>query len=420
MQARRLDDIIVDPQTYAAPEAYEEIFTKLRSEEPVRWTEPEGYRPFWLVSKYHDVLEIERQNDKFINWPRLNLVSIEEEEKVRAGSGKGSTNPLRMLVNMDDPEHRPHRAIAQSWFMPPNLRKLEGNLANLAREFVDKMEALNGSCDFVNSVGVWYPLRVIMQILGVPREDDHKMLAWTKAVTGSFDSEMSGTLSGVASRQAAIQEFFRYFGVLSAERRKNPTDDLATVIANAKLDGKDIGEFQASSYHFIIATAGHDTTSSTVAGGLLALLKNPKELAKLQNNLDLLPAAIEEMLRWVSPVTHFFRTATEDYVLRGKHIKAGDSLMLSYPSANRDEEVFPDPFAFKVDRTPNRHVAFGYGPHLCLGMHLAKMEMKALYRELLSRLEDIELAGDPAWIKANLVTGLKRLPIRYKLRRSAA
>src|SRR5947209_8471590 len=207
MQPRRLDDIIVDPQTYATPEAYEEIFTKLRSEEPVRWTEPEGYRPFWLVSKYHDVLEIERQNDKFINWPRLNLVSIEEEEKVRAGSGKGSTNPLRMLVNMDDPEHRPHRAIAQSWFMPPNLRKLEGNLANLAREFVDKMEALNGSCDFVNSVGVWYPLRVIMQILGVPREDDHKMLAWTKAVTGSFDSEMSGALSGVASRQAAIQEF---------------------------------------------------------------------------------------------------------------------------------------------------------------------------------------------------------------------
>jgi cytochrome P450 len=259
-----------------------------------------------------------------------------------------------------------------------------------------------------------------MQILGVPREDDHKMLAWTKAVTGSFDSEMSGGLSGVASRQAAIQEFFRYFGVLSAERRRNPTDDLATVIANAKLDGKDIGEFQASSYYFIIATAGHDTTSSTVAGGLLALLKNPKELAKLRNNLDLLPGAIEEMLRWVSPVTHFFRTATEDYVLRGKHIKAGDSLMLSYPSANRDEEVFPDPFAFKVDRTPNRHVAFGYGPHLCLGMHLAKMEMKALYRELLSRLEDIELAGEPAWIKANLVTGLKRLPIRYKLRGSAA
>ncbi|MBR1301128.1 cytochrome P450 [Bradyrhizobium sp. AUGA SZCCT0042] len=420
MSSRRLDDVIVDPATYADPGKCDEIFKNLRSEEPVRWTEPEGYRPFWIVSKYQDVLEIERQNEKFINWPRLNLVSIEEEERVRAGSGKGSTNPLRMLVNMDEPEHRPHRAIAQSWFMPPNLRKLEDNLASLAKEFVDRIGSLDGSCDFVKDVAVWYPLRVIMQILGVPREDDQKMLAWTKAVTGSHDSEMSGALSGVASRQAAIQEFFQYFGALSAERRKNPTDDLATVIANAKLDGRDIGAFEASSYYFIISTAGHDTTSSTVAGGLLALMQNPTELAKLRNNPDLLPSAIEEILRWVSPVTHFFRTATEDYVLRGKQIKAGQGLMLSYPSANRDEEVFPEPFAFKVDRTPNRHVAFGYGPHLCLGMHLARMEMKALFRELLSRLEHLELDGDPSWIKASLVTGLKRLPIRYRLRQKVA
>jgi cytochrome P450 len=157
-----------------------------------------------------------------------------------------------------------------------------------------------------------------------------------------------------------------------------------------------------------------------VAGGLLALMQNPSELAKLRNNMDLLPAAIEEMLRWVSPVTHFFRTATEDYVLRGKEIKAGQALMLCYPSANRDEEIFPDPFAFGIDRTPNRHLAFGHGPHLCLGLHLARMEMKALYRELLSRLDRLQPDGDPAWIKASLVTGLKRLPIRYTLRKNAA
>jgi cytochrome P450 len=420
MPSSRLDDIIVDPATYADPGTYDGIFTELRREQPLRWTEPEGYRPFWTVSKYKDVMEIERQNDKFINWPRLNLVSIDEEEKVRAGSGKGSTNPLRMLVNMDDPEHRPHRAIAQSWFMPPNLRKLESGLAVLAAEFIDQMEAFGGSCDFVRDVGVRYPLRVIMTILGVPREDDHKMLSWTKAVTGSHDSDVSGGRSGVESRQAAIQEFFQYFGALSAERRKNPTDDLATVIANAKLEGQPIAEFQALSYYFIAATAGHDTTSSTVAGGLLALMQNPSELAKLQNNMDLLPAAIEEMLRWVSPVTHFFRTATEDYVLRGKEIKAGQALMLCYPSANRDEEIFPDPFAFRIDRTPHRHLAFGHGPHLCMGLHLARMEMKALYRELLSRLDRLQLDGDPAWIKASLVTGLKRLPIRYTLRKNAA
>ena len=221
-------------------------------------------------------------------------------------------------------------------------------------------------------------------------------------------------------RQAAILEFFRYFTALSAERRKNPMDDLATVIANAQIDSKPIGDFEAKSYYFIIATAGHDTTSSTVAGGLLALMQNPSELAKLRSNLDLLPGAVEEMLRWVTPVKHFFRTATENYVLRGKQIKPGDSLMMCYPSANRDEDMFEDPFSFRIDRTPNKHLAFGHGAHLCLGLHLARMEMKALYRELLLRLDSLDLAGEPAWVQANVVSGLKRLPIRYAMRKQVA
>ena len=323
MPTRKLDEAIINPVTYATPGAYDDIFNRLRREEPVRWTEPEGYRPFWTVSKYNDIVEIERQNDKFINWPRMNLNSIAEEERVRNGTGKGSINPLRMIINMDSPEHRVHRDITQSWFLPPNLRKLEADLAVLAKEFVDRMEAFGGACDFVKDVAVWYPLRVIMTILGVPREDDHKMLALTQAIFGSNDPERVGKQAGVEVRQAVILEFFRYFTALSAERRKNPTDDLATVIANAQIDSKPIGDFEAKSYYFIIATAGHDTTSSTLAGGLLALMQNPSELAKLRANLDLLPGAIEEMLRWVTPVKHFFRTATVDYELRGKKIKAG-------------------------------------------------------------------------------------------------
>jgi cytochrome P450 len=259
-----------------------------------------------------------------------------------------------------------------------------------------------------------------MTILGVPRQDDQKMLSLTQTIFGCFDPEMTGALTGVEARQAATREFFRYFGALSDERRRNPTDDLATVIANAQIDSKPIPEFEAMSYYFIIATAGHDTTSSTIAGGLLALMQNPEEFAKLRSRPELLPGAVEEMLRWVTPVKHFFRTATENYELRGKSIKAGDSLMMCYPSANRDEDVFPDPFTFKIERTPNRHLAFGHGAHLCLGLHLARMEMKALYQELLSRADHLDVAGEPAWVMANFVSGLKKLPIRYAMRKTAA
>jgi cytochrome P450 len=415
MTEMTLDDQLVDPEMYATSGVYDEIFRNLRRDDPVRWFEPKGFRPFWAVSKYNDVMEIERQSSLFSNWPRLNLVPIEEEEKIRAGSGKGSTNPLKMLVNMDEPDHRAHRAIAQAWFMPPNLKKLEDGLAKLAKEYIDRMVAFGGNCDFASDVATWYPMRVIMMITGVPPEDDEKMMAWSRAVTGSDDAEMSGDLKGWAARQGAIQEFFRYFAALSAERRKNPTDDLATVLAHATINGAPISELEALSYFVIIATAGHDTTSSTVSGGLLALINNPEQLAKLRANPDLLPSAIDEMLRWVSPVTHFFRTATQDYALRGKEIKAGQSLMMCYASANRDEDIFADPFAFKVDRSPNRHLAFGHGPHLCLGMHLAKMEIKALFRELLLRIDQIELSGEPSWVKASLLPGLKHLPIRYAM-----
>jgi cytochrome P450 len=413
----RLDDQIVDPVTYATPNRYDEIFAAMRRDEPVRWTEPVGYRPFWTVTKYSDVLEIERQSHKFLNEPRLTLIPVQEEERrARAGSAK----LIRTVINMDDPEHRAHRNITQTWFLPKNLLKLEHDIAELAREFVDGMDGFGGKCDFAKDVAVWYPLRVIMTILGVPREDDVKMLALTQALFGSSDRELSGGKTDAEAKQAAAEEFFRYFGALSAERRKNPTNDLASVIANATVDGKPIALFETLSYYLLIATAGHDTTSSVVAGGLHALLENPSELAKLRQAPELMGGAVEEMLRWVSPVKHFFRTATEDYVLRGRQIRQGQALMMCYPSANRDEEVFDDPFTFKIDRAPNAHLAFGYGVHQCLGLHLARMELKALFKELLGRVDAIEPADTPAWVEANFVSGLKRFPIRYNMKARAA
>lgn len=419
MNDKAVDNAIADPKTYASEEGFHSLFTKLRREDPIHWTEPDEYRPFWTVSKHADISEIERQNELFINDPRLTLTTIDTEEKVKEFTG-GSHLLLRTLVNMDNPDHRAYRGMTQAWFMPPNLKSLEAKVNALAKEYIDRMEALGNTCDFARDVAVWYPLRVIMTVLGVPPEDEGFMLKLTQEIFGASDPEMKRAEDATTFNANTITDFFNYFGAITADRRKNPRDDVASVIANAKINGETISDFEALSYYIIVATAGHDTTSSTTAGGLLALMQNPDEFAKLRANPDLLSSAVDEMIRWVTPVKNFFRTATEDVELRGKKIKKGDNLLMCYWSGNRDEDVFDDPFAFKVDRSPNKHIAFGYGAHLCLGQHLAKMEIRSLYRELLSRLDTVELAGDPAWVEANFVSGLKRLPIRYSMKRKAA
>lgn len=409
MADRDLDHAIVSPRTYADPDSYHRLFAVLRREDPVHWTEPEGFRPFWTVSKHADIAEIERQNDRFLNAPRLVVQPIAFEQAV------GGSSFFRTLVSMDNPDHRSYRSMTQAWFMPPNLRKLEASIEALAREYVDRMGKLGGTCDFVREVGVWYPLRVIMTILGVPPFDEAFMLRLTQELFGSNDPELRRDDGPIATKQTAA-DFFDYFRKIVADRRQKPRDDVATVIANATIGGELIAEHEALSYYVIIATAGHDTTSSTAAGGLLALLEHPDEFSKLKRDPELLSSAIDEMLRWVSPVKHFFRTATQDYELHGRKIRAGDSLMMCYWSANRDEEVFDQPQVFRIERSPNRHLAFGFGAHVCLGQHLAKMEIRALFRELLARVERIELAGEPAWVEANFVSGLKRLPVRYALK----
>lgn len=411
------DGEIVSADTFADEDKLHAIFTWLRAHDPLHWTAPEGYRPFWSVTRHADILEISRQNDQFLSDPRTTLATIEAEDWVREVTG-GNHQLVRTLVHMDNPDHHAYRLLTQAWFMPQNLKRLEADVAGLAREAVDGMAARGPDLDFVADVAVWYPLRVIMMILGVPREDEPLMLKLTQEIFGPEDPEMQRP-GEVGDLHRVVADFFAYFNAITADRRANPRDDLASLIANAEIGGKPIGEFEAMSYYTIVATAGHDTTSSSVAGGLLALLENPDELARLKADPALIPSAVEEMIRWVTPVKHFMRTATSDYPLRGKTIKAGDSLCLFYPSANRDEEVYEEPFAFRVDRAPNRHLAFGFGAHLCLGLHLARMEMAALFRELLPRLEHVELAGAPARVRSSFVSGLKHLPIRCRVKPAA-
>jgi cytochrome P450 len=415
-----LDNAIADPRTYGDEARIHGLLTELRENDPVHWTEPEDFRPYWAITKYSDILEIETLNDKFHNEPRSTLMNIPTERDLAAMWGgpdpkTGRVSPFRTLIDMDNPDHRAYRGLSQAWFMPANLKKLETRVAELARQAVDDMMARGPECDFARDVAVAYPLHVIMSILGVPESDEPLMLKLTQELFGGADPDMKRKDQQGMVGTSAIMDFFVYFNKMTAERRACPGEDLASVIANGKVNNCPLGDLETASYYIIVATAGHDTTSSTIAGGLRALIENPDQMAKLKADPRLLSSAVDEMIRWVTPVQHFMRTAMEDHELRGKTIKKGDALQLLYISGNRDEEAFPDAFQFKVDREPNRHVAFGYGAHVCLGQHLAKMEARAFFKELLGRLQSIELTGEPKRIQSTFVTGLKTLPVRYAI-----
>jgi cytochrome P450 len=417
----QIDNDIAAPETYGDEARIHALLAQLRKEDPVHWAEPEGFRPYWAVTKHADILEVELLNDKFVNERRTTLLNKQTETDLAGMWGgpdpvTGRVEPFRTLVHMDNPDHRAYRGLTQAWFMPPNLKKLDARMAELAKRYVDKMMELGPTCDFTRDVAMWYPLHVIMSILGVPESDEGLMLKLTQELFGGNDPELKRQEEDPGINTNTIVDFFNYFSRMTAERRANPGEDLASVIANGRIKGEPLGDLESASYYIIVATAGHDTTSATISGGLRALIENPDQLAKLKANPELLPAAVDEMFRWVTPVQHFMRTATEDYELRGKKIKTGEALQLLYISGNRDDDAFPEPFKFKVDREPNRHVAFGYGAHVCLGQHLAKLEIRAFFAELLKRLDSIELAGAPKRSQSVFVSGLKTLPVRYSLR----
>ena len=405
---------IAYPETYADEKELHDIFTSMRKEDPVSWVEPDQFRPFWAITKHEDIIEIEKQNELFINDPRTTLMDIPTEDAIKEFTG-GSHLLVRSLVHMDNPDHQLYRSLTQKWFAPPNLESLKKDIRNIAKEYVNKMVDHGNECDFAKDVAIFYPLIVIMSILGVPKEDEPRMLRLTQELFGGRDEDMIRDESETSSESNTITDFFEYFNALTEDRRKNPTNDVSSVIANAKINNEQLGHLEAMSYYIIIATAGHDTTSSSTAGGILALIENPDQLLKLKNNPSLMTSAVEETIRWVTPVKNFFRTATQNYDLKDREIKKDDSILLCYPSGNRDEEIFADPFKFKVDRSPNRHLAFGHGAHLCLGKYLAKIEMEIFYEELFKKIDNIQLNGEPEWVKASFVSGLKSLPIKYTL-----
>ena len=398
--------VLADPLAYADEPKLHAALAHLRANAPVSWVEVPNYRPFWAITKHADIMDIERDNVRFTNWPRPVLTTAEGDE-LQAAAG------VRTLIHLDDPQHRLVRAIGADWFRPKAMRALKVRVDELAKNYVDKMMTVGPECDFVQEVAVNYPLYVIMSLLGIPESDFPRMLKLTQELFGSDDSEFRRGSSS-EDQLPALFDMFQYFNAVTASRREHPTEDLASAIANARIDGEPLSDIDTVSYYLIVATAGHDTTSATISGGLHALIENPDQLQWLGENLDVMPLATEEMIRWVTPVKEFMRTAAEDTTVRGVPIAAGESVLLSYVSGNRDEDVFEDPFRFDVGRDPNKHLAFGYGVHFCLGAALARMEVNSFFTELLPRVKSLELNGAPQFVATTFVGGLKHLPVRYQ------
>jgi cytochrome P450 len=412
---------VINPQAYGEWSALHEQLSWARDHAPLAVAENANHDPFWLVTRHADVMAISRDPTRFASGERPTVLTDRDGEALaRAATPGGDGHLIRSLVQMDAPDHMKYRLLTQSWFMPKNLREVEARIREIARETVDHMLSYDGECDFARDVAAEYPLRVIMNILGVPREDEPRMLMLTQQLFGPTDPELNRSREAITSAEQAIAmlnyviaDFENYFGALTADRRANPQGDIATVLANATINGAPIPDRELSGYYMIIATAGHDTTSASTAGAMMELAKNPALFARVRSAEADKAGLIEEAIRWSVPVQHFMRSAREDVELGGQMIRKGDWLMLNYVSANRDAAVFADPFAFNPDRNPNPQISFGHGAHVCLGQHLARMEMRILMEELLPHLASIELAGDPARVESVFVGGLKRLPVRF-------
>jgi cytochrome P450 len=418
---QRLGRLITSPKAYAKQKSLLTGLRWLRANLPLGRVETEDFDPFWVVTKHADVVEVIRQHHLFHNGDRAHtLVPRASDDMARALTG-GSPHPIRTLVHMDEPDHSKYRRITQSWFTQQRVRSLEGRIRAIARASIDRMAERGSSCDFVRDVAIHYPLHVLMQILGVSEEDEPWMLKLTQQLFASEDEDLGrGEAAGDPARHARelfrlLGEFQAFFVPLMESRRHTPTNDLASVIANATIDGEPIDFFEAVSYYVIVAAAGHDTTSSSISGGLWALCENIDEFRKLRNDAGLIPRMVEEAVRWTTPVHHVMRTATADVELRGQRLAKGDWLMLCYLSANRDEEAFDQPDSFLLNRRGSPGAIFGQGIHACLGQHLARLEMRIFFEELLGRVASIELDGIPRRSASIFIGGPKSLPIRFKM-----
>ena len=409
---------LINASAYGQNGVPHDLWSHLRKESPVYWYAQRGHTPFWAITKHEDIMEVSSQPDIFSS--EAGGIIVLNEAQIQSFIEGGSGSPLaqmKTIITMDPPEHRSYRKVASGYFTPRGVTNLDEIVKSSAAAIFDDLPT-EGEVDFIEAIAQKHPLRVLATILGIDKEQEERLLVITQELFGSEDPDMRrGGEDRETARKELGMEFYMLFDEIIKDRRSCPRDDLATMLANAELsDGCPLGQLETLGYYLIVFTAGHDTTRNALSGAISAFLDHPDEFERLRKDPSLSKAAVDEIVRWTTPVNYMKRQAVQDYELRGQKIKAGEELALFYCSANRDEDVFDDPFTFDITRSPNRHLGFGWAEHYCLGAHLAKASMKALTEEMVRRIDWMEPNGERTFISSNFVVGLKTLPVKYKLK----
>jgi cholest-4-en-3-one 26-monooxygenase len=362
----------------------DEVFARLRREAPVSWQEHPHGRGFWSVVQHGDVVTVNRDATLFSSEVgSISLLDPDERANAVGADTRGA-----MMIATDPPRHTRYRRLVNSGFTPRTMKAIEQSLAGRATKIID-LVIEKGSCDFVTDVAAELPLQAIADIMGVPQQDRGRLFDWSNRMVGLDDPEYASTDGTVAST-----ELYAYVNDLARQRRADPRDDIVTVLVNAEIEGDSLSEVEFDMFMLLLTLAGNETTRNSTSWGMWALIEHPEQYARLREQPDLIDSAVEEILRWASPVLHFRRTATADTELHGQRIAEGDKVVMWHISANRDERVFTEPFRFDITRSPNNHVAFGGGgPHHCLGAYLARMQLRLMIGEIVARIPDMDLAG---------------------------
>jgi cholest-4-en-3-one 26-monooxygenase len=398
----RLADVdLFDPISYEKNGVPHEAMRFLRAEAPVFFHNEPGGRGFWAITKYDDVVAISKDPGTY--------------SSARGGTNIQDYDPehlstIQMLmVNMDPPQHNKFRRLARQGFTPRMVSQMEPRVRAVTAQIIDEVIE-KGECDFVTKIAAELPLQVIAELIGIPHEDRGKIFDWSNRLIGFDDPEFQ---TSIEDGRMAAMEMWMYANTLAEGRKGGTGEDLVTVLLNAEIEGEKLTEMEFDAFFLLLAVAGNETTRNLISGGMLALFDHPEQRARLAADPSLMTTAVDEMLRWVSPVNNFRRTATRDVELRGQKIKENDKVVMWYASANRDEEHFVDSMKFDVGRTPNEHLAFGTGQHFCLGASLARLEIKVMFEELFKRMPDLQLNGKVRRLRSNFINGVKEIPVKF-------
>jgi len=393
---------LMDPLTFSEQVPHE-YFAHLRATEPVSWRDHDAPSiPYWAVTSHEACVRVNREWEEFSSFPKTSLINDNTEEMI--------AQQQLMMLNMDPPDHTRYRRLVNKAFTPRMIRDLEVRLHTVTDELLDNVCEV-GAADFVVDIAAELPLIVIAELMGVPFEDRHKMFNWSNSMIGSEDPEYRHSAE---IGEIAAMELYAYASDLFSKKRSHPTEDLMTALTKVNADGETLSDLELELFFLLLAVAGNETTRNLIAGAMNTFFQNPDQWQLLVNDRSLLPNAVEEMLRYVTPVMCFRRTAMTDVSLEGAEIKKGDKVVFYHVSANRDESIFENPNVFDITRSPNPHMAFGGGgPHFCLGANLARMEIMVMFEHLLDRMPDITQAGPTQRLQSPFINGIKHIPVSF-------